>query len=77
MKKKIVYLFGTGATHAEIDFAGLSTGILMSNIREGILKKIDKKKIKVLYDVKNELVDDNSDIEHLISLYKKSGNATH
>ena len=77
MKKKIVYLFGTGATHAEINFAGLSTGILMSNIREGILKKIDKKKIKVLYDVKNELVNDNSDIEHLISLYKKSGNATH
>lgn len=71
--KQVVYLLGAGATHAEIRSKGETFGILMQDIKEGILNKIDKENIKDLLTVKNELVDDDVDVEHLITLYESTG----
>jgi hypothetical protein len=76
-KKKIVYLFGTGATQAEISLIDDNIRILMRDIREGILGKIKKRKIKALEDVVNELSDENTDVEHLITLYESTGSYQH
>jgi len=47
-KKKVVYLFGTGATQAEIKLKGGTSGILMHDVKDEILRKIDRCKIKQL-----------------------------
>ena len=71
--KKVVYLFGTGATQAEMSLQGKAMRILMRDITYGILRKIETKKIKRLADLKNELAADHADIEHLITLYESTG----
>ncbi len=76
-KKKIVYLLGTGATHAELRLWDERNHLLMNDIREGILKKIVDKKVRVLDDVKDELMSDKVDIEQLITLYESTGSYKH
>lgn len=76
-KKRVVYLLGTGATQAEINLWNESIRILMNDIRYGMLRKINDNKIKVLEPVKNELVNDDINIEHLITLYENSGTDEH
>ena len=71
--KKVVYLFGTGASQAEISLHDNTIKILMRDIREGMLTKIDRKKIINLKDVKNELLDEHADVEQLITLYESTG----
>lgn len=71
--KKVVYLFGTGASQAEISLYDDTIKILMRNIKDGMLKKIDDDKIEPLYAVKNELSDENADVEQLITLYESTG----
>ncbi len=44
----------------------------MGHVVEAMLLKIDSDKIDVLYPVKNFL-DDDADVEHLITLYESSG----
>jgi len=75
--KKVAYLFGTGATQAEISLKGDSTGVLMRDVKDGILRKIEKDKIRVLEVVKNELTSEHADIEHLITLYESTGIPKH
>jgi len=65
--RKIVYLLGAGATQADIDLKDDTIRILMQNIREGIVKEIDRRKIRSLAKVKNELVGEGRDVEHLIT----------
>jgi len=68
-KKKVVYLFGSGATHAVINSLDASKRLLTSDIREKIREKepaIKDKEIPV--DIWNELMDVEVDIEHLISI---------
>jgi hypothetical protein len=77
IKKKVVYLLGTGATQAEISLIDDSIHILMKDIREGILRKIKDKKIKELDVVVNELTGENADVEHLITLYESTGTFNH
>ncbi len=71
--QKVVYLLGAGATQAEVNLKDNTILILMDNIREGILKKIVKNKIKGLSEVKNELAREGTDVEHLITLYESTG----
>jgi hypothetical protein len=75
--RKIVYLLGAGATQADIDLKDDTIRILMPNIREGIVKEIDRRKIHSLAKVKNELVGEGRDVEHLITLYESTGIPEH
>lgn len=70
---KVVYLLGTGATQAEVSLKNDTIRILMEDIREGILKKIDEQKISELFEIKNELSKEGMDVEHLITLYESTG----
>lgn len=75
--KRIVYLFGTGATQAELKLYDDSINILMCHIKDGILKKIDERKIKILFEIKNELSNEHADVEHIITLYESTGIPKH
>ncbi|MCK4491512.1 MAG: hypothetical protein KAU03_02735, partial [Candidatus Altiarchaeales archaeon] len=76
-KRRVVYLFGTGASQAEISRKNPDVRILMGDIAEGIQKRIDKDNIELLEEVKNELAGKNVDVEHLITLYASSGTSNH
>lgn len=71
--KKVVYLFGTGASQAEINLFDDTIRILMSDIKDGMLSKIIKKKISVPNAIKNELAAEHADVEQLITLYESTG----
>ena len=73
-KKKIVYLFGTGATQAEASLIDDRIRLLMFDVKDGILKRMTNKNIEGFGEVKNELAGDNVDVEQLISLYDSSEN---
>jgi len=75
--KKIVYLLGAGATQAEVSLKDDTIRILMRDIRDGILKKIDRDNIVELKEVKNELANEFTDVEHLITLYESTGMPEH
>ena len=49
----------------------------MSDVKDGILKKIIDRKITELEDVKNELVGEYTDVEQLITLYESSNSSKH
>lgn len=76
-KKKVVYLFGTGASQAEASLVSDSVSLLMSDIKDGIYKKITTGKIRGVKDLINELAGENVDVEQLITLYESSGNKKH
>ncbi|MFH0766828.1 MAG: SIR2 family protein, partial [Bacillota bacterium] len=76
-QKKIVYLFGTGVTQAEIKLKGGTSGVLMRDVKDEILRKIEKDKIKNLVDIRNELTSEYADVEHLITLYESTGIPKH
>jgi hypothetical protein len=73
--KKVVYLFGSGATQAEANLIDERVRLRMDNIKDGILDKIEKRGIQELVDIKNELVGENVDIEQLITLYESSSSS--
>ncbi len=78
-EKRVVYLFGTGATQAEIDLAHDGVGILMSHVRDGILGRISTNPgLRKRYPgLVNELSSPSIDVEHLITLYESSGTTKH
>lgn len=76
-KKRVVYLFGAGASQAEASFADDKVNLLMSHIKDGILQKIKDANLKGIEEIKNELAGENVDVEQLISLYESSGNKKH
>ncbi|MEK6780993.1 MAG: hypothetical protein AABY93_04775 [Bacteroidota bacterium] len=68
-KKRIIYLFGSGATHATINAIDLTKNLLTSDIRDKIREKeFSIKDKEIPTDVWNELMDAKVDIEHLISI---------
>ena len=75
--RKIVYLLGAGATQADIDLKDDTIRILMRDIREGIVKEIGRRKMRSLAKVKNELLKEELDVEHLITLYESTGISEH
>jgi len=81
--KKVVYLIGTGASHAELKYHdSANTGILMSDIVKGVFDSLrDNNENDVsLRELLNILEDEtnpykNVDIESLITLYEATGTA--
>jgi hypothetical protein len=76
-KKRVVYLFGAGASQAEASLESDSVSLLMSNIKDGIYKKISNIKTGGVRELINELAGENVDVEQLITLYESSGNKKH
>ena len=75
--KRVVYLFGTGATQADASLVDDRIHLGMTYVKEGILKKIVEKNITELEDVRNELAGEYSDVEQLITLYESSNSSDH
>ena len=73
---KIAYLFGAGASAGEMDERGASMGILMVDIIRGILAKVNRGALKLPQNVANYL-NENVNIEQLITLYEASGTTEH
>ena len=71
-KKKVVYLLGSGATHAVLMEAKFSKGMLTNDIRDVIESKYSRSGIDVT--VWNELITEDNDIEHLISVLEAQHN---
>ncbi|MBN1970872.1 MAG: hypothetical protein JW870_16005 [Candidatus Delongbacteria bacterium] len=67
--KRIVYLFGSGASHAVINALDPSKRFLTADIRQKIHEnEIDTKINYLPIEIWNELMDPKVDIEHLISI---------
>ena len=75
--KKVVYLLGAGATQAEASLKDESIRIQMQDIKDGMLLAMRDRKMRGLAEVKNELANEASDVEHLITLYEYTGNKKH
>lgn len=76
-KKRIVYLFGTGASQGELSLGDAPRRILMQDIIDGLSIKISRQEIESLSPVSNELSIEGIDVEHLITLYEASGTREH
>jgi len=76
---RVAYLFGTGATQAEVAYGNKNVGLLMRDIKDGIRTKIKASNAltKRFKKVMNDLIDDKSDVEQLITLYEASGTREH
>jgi hypothetical protein len=72
-KKKVVYLFGAGASHAVIKHANPEKGLMTADIQRQIQLKYSDKKKGVDSRIWNELIT-TSDIEHLISVLESQYN---
>ncbi|MCU0413881.1 MAG: hypothetical protein MUE91_05690, partial [Ignavibacteriaceae bacterium] len=67
--KNVVYLFGSGASHAVINAIDPTKQFLTADIRQKIHEKEKDAKVKnIPIDIWNELMDPTVDIEHLISI---------
>ncbi len=75
--KQIVYLFGAGATHAEADFQGSDINLLMNTSKQfgdGVSKRVLN---AIGATAEFSAIDQNVDIEKLVSLLTASGIAKH
>jgi hypothetical protein len=70
--KKVIYLFGAGATHAVISAVAPDEGLTTNDIREKIRNKHSNSGLDK--NVWNELMSDKTDIEHLISVLESQQN---
>lgn len=73
-KKKVVYLFGAGATHAVVKALNPDLGLLTNNIQEEIEEKYSLTRKGVNNTIWNELVTQGNDVEHLISVLESQHN---
>lgn len=83
-KQKVVYLFGAGASHACVDYWRSPYGILMSHLKPPMANAVralvtseGREHYRALYDLTNDLVDDHTDYEHLITFLEDSPSALH
>lgn len=76
-KKKIVYLFGAGATQAAVSVVDSSCQILTRDITQEIVLKIRNEEREGLFPLSNIMLDRGVDIEHLISLLDSSHSPKH
>lgn len=75
--KQIIYLFGAGATHAEADFQGSDINLLMNTSKQfgdGVSKRVLN---AIGATTEFSGLDQNVDIEKLVSLLTASGIAKH
>jgi len=81
-QRKVVYLFGAGASHASIKAHGSGYGILMADLNEPIARAIRKlvdepgNAYTSVYALVNELLDaEGTDLEHIITFLDESPSA--
>jgi len=76
-KKRVVYIFGAGATQAEANLVDERVRLRMVDIKDGIFRKIGERRIQELEDIKNELAGPYVDVEQLITFYESSSSGQH
>ena len=82
--KKVVYLFGAGASHGSAKWSGSSTGLLMDDLAEDISDRIhqsvlDKSEYETdpLLRLINDTIDTDSDVEQIITFLEESESPEH
>ena len=83
-KDKIVYLFGAGASQAWVSYRNCPYGILMQDlndpmdraIRDFVTSRDDADRV-LLDDLRNDLIDRNTDYEHIMTFLDESPSAIH
>ena len=80
--QSVAYLIGAGATHACIEATGSPIGVLMSDLVDGLVKKVkplvgEGAEFASLRDVVNEIVVGSTDIEQLITFFDESPASIH
>ena len=81
--KKVVYLFGAGASQGAVSARGSSIRLLMKDLSEEIneeLHDLVKKKYSTSRSVQrlvNEVIDADTDVEQVITFFEESGSHTH
>ena len=81
-KKRVVYLIGAGGTHGSVNAANGSTGLLMHHLTTSLAQEAralvtSRKKYLPLAHVVNEILEDGSDFEHIITFFEESSSAIH
>ena len=83
-QRKVVYLFGAGASHACVDYWRSPHGILMSHLNTPIAEAVQafvtsegQERYRSLDDLTNDLTSDHTDYEHLITFLDDSPSAIH
>ncbi len=71
-KKKVIYLFGAGATQAVVKAINPEKGLLTADIQDVIEKQFSSKGVDDR--IWNELITKGNDIEHLISVLESQHN---
>ena len=80
----VVYLFGAGASHASVDYKKCPYGILMRHLNQPMARAIHAfvtsdvgQPYRILDNLTNDLIDDNTDYEHVITFLDQSPSAVH
>lgn len=80
--RRVVYLFGAGATHACLQANSSSRGLLMANLSPLLATRLRKlvtttSAYAPLSRLVNDIIDDDADFEHLISFLSDSPSHLH
>ncbi len=81
--KRVVYLFGAGASHGCVKAVGSDRGILMQDLSDSLAKSVrklvedDYQEHKDLLTFVNEVIDPSADYEHVITFLDQSVSAVH
>ena len=82
--RKVVYLFGAGASHACVDYWQSPYGILMRDLNipmaravHDFVTSLGQERYRVLDDLTNDLIHEHTDYEHLITFLDDSPSAIH
>lgn len=82
-RKRVVYLFGAGATQGCLDFLGVKVGLLMTHLNPILLEKLRKhiKEEHAAHDGLNALafgvLDDQTDYEQVMTFLEQSPSELH
>ena len=82
-RKRVVYLLGAGASHACVKAVGSPHGILMRDLGQSLADKVNDMVTKnyqedsALTALANEVINDDTDIEHVITFLDESASALH
>lgn len=80
---RVVYLLGAGATHGAANFAGSSENLVMPGLIDRLLERMREEYVQEFSDHKymrhlvNDVVDDKTDFEHLLTFLEDTPSSTH
>ena len=74
--RRIVYLFGAGASQAEASLVNPEVQILMNDLSDAIALRIKKEGIAIPKEVSNQLLS-GVDIEQIMTLFESAGTSRH